>query len=52
MNTILNICEAFKGFVNYIVSNNQLRDGYVDVFVLIGIACITAIALTLIERRS
>ena len=52
MNTILKICEAFKGFGDYIVQNNTLRDGYVDIFVLVGIACLTAIVLNLIERRT
>lgn len=51
MQTVSRIANSFKGFGDYIVSNNQLRDGYIDILVLIGIACITAIVLTLIERR-
>ena len=52
MNTILNICEAFRGFGDYIVSNNQLRVGYIDILVLIGIAATTAIILNLAERSN
>ena len=52
MNTIMKISEAFKGFGDYIVQNNTLREGYVDILVLIGIACLTAIVLNFVERRT
>lgn len=52
MNTILKICEAFKGFGDYITSNAEVRAAYIDLLVLIGIGCIGSIALTLLERRT
>ena len=50
MNTILNICESLKGFGNHIIENNTLRDGYVDLFVLLGIVGLVSIILHIIER--
>ena len=52
METILKICNALKGFGDYITANNTLRGGYIDIFVLLGIAALTTLALTFIERSN
>ena len=52
MNTILNICEALKGFGDHIVEGDQIKGGYADLLVLLALVGVTSIFVRLIERRT